>query len=336
MFETAFYRDHNRVLGFDWERRVSSRLYRTRDPDTILYSPLANHDNFLDDSGDEDEDLTADQDVVLGQLNIWSIDAPQGRAGLAPNQGDIVRLRFQFTEWAKYGNVQVSEKIDWFYRFSATNRDNMDRSNNSATSSKVFGITRIRVHKCVTHSLKHGWQSGFPGKAKITSDLKSCGRCYVSRWFRIIGPVHTNRYVQLAGPEGVPGDNRMGAPATTPLTQNLRPLALDNFTANTITPRSARKGQENIAFTISGAQLSTGGNNVGRMVYIVQQTTGIWDAVRSILEFNATNYQPAAITGTITVPNVPQIRTGVHTVKVLIGDRAFTVPETFRVDPPPP
>lgn len=60
----------------------------------------------------------------------------------------------------------------------------------------------------------------------------------------------------------------MAAGATTPLTANLRPLTLENFTATDIVPRTVRKGQENINFTITGTHLTTGGPNVGRMVFL--------------------------------------------------------------------
>ncbi len=114
-----FNPDHSRTLSFNWDRRLSARLYKNGGLFQDL--PEAAADDRSDDRRDDDEDLTADRDGTPNHLFIHVFDAPGLGADPRSVDGDVYRLRGNFVEHAQYAGVKVSQAVRWFWRSSHEN-----------------------------------------------------------------------------------------------------------------------------------------------------------------------------------------------------------------------
>jgi len=115
-----FYREFNVKAGFDWDRRISGRHY---DMDGCLFIgsdilEAVASDNRWDSSSSFSKDLIADPDGGDGDLMIWSYDVPKLIPASITNQGDILRLRKNWTEAATYASVRASVVVTWYWRTS--------------------------------------------------------------------------------------------------------------------------------------------------------------------------------------------------------------------------
>ena len=102
--------------GFNW-RRTRTIIEKKFDLDgsVVLRQCMRNQD---DDSTDSDEDLIPDDG------SIWVFDTPSfvirdpNATRTDTLDGDIVRGWYTFVEWAEYGGVRVTPKVDWYWKFA--------------------------------------------------------------------------------------------------------------------------------------------------------------------------------------------------------------------------
>jgi hypothetical protein len=74
----------------------------------------------------DDDDTDSDEDLIPEDGSIWTFDTPSFllETPLSRNDaadGDIIRGWWQFVEWAEYGGVQVSKRVNWYWRYSNIN-----------------------------------------------------------------------------------------------------------------------------------------------------------------------------------------------------------------------
>jgi hypothetical protein len=116
---------NNRSLGFDFDRRLSSRVYYNGQfwnpayqfPDSFF---VTQHDDS-DDPDDVDEDLIPDRDGSANSLFLWVVDRANAVPSVVPDDGDRSRWRYQFREQLTYGGEVVVPWANWYWRSAQIN-----------------------------------------------------------------------------------------------------------------------------------------------------------------------------------------------------------------------
>lgn len=123
-----FNRIRSRSKSFFWQQLISSRLYNS---DQSFFTQVSRNfewsvasQQVSDNPHDENADLLPDVDSLYGagELSIWFVDTPGFSALAVPNNGDKLRVRYQFMDQVAYAGTACSKPLNWFYRASVVNQ----------------------------------------------------------------------------------------------------------------------------------------------------------------------------------------------------------------------